>query len=120
MSEPVRLSGSLFSTPDEVARQAADNDVHVVGVSSLAAGHLTLVPALREALAVAGRPDIMIVVGGVVPPGDFRRAVRRRGRGDLPARHGDFRRRDRPAAQAGQAAGLRLDLMSCARNSVKI
>ncbi|MGV0634698.1 methylmalonyl-CoA mutase [Mycolicibacillus trivialis] len=63
--------GALFSTPDEVARQAADNDVHVVGVSSLAAGHLTLVPALREALAEVGRPDIMIVVGGVIPPGDF-------------------------------------------------
>ena len=63
--------GSLFSTPDEVARQAADNDVHVVGVSSLAAGHLTLVPALRDALAATGRPDIMIVVGGVIPPGDF-------------------------------------------------
>ncbi|MDT7762181.1 MAG: methylmalonyl-CoA mutase [Mycobacterium sp.] len=63
--------GSLFSTPDEVARQAADNDVHVVGVSSLAAGHLTLVPALRDALAEVGRPDIMIVVGGVIPPGDF-------------------------------------------------
>ena len=63
--------GSLFSTPDEVARQAADNDVHVVGVSSLAASHLTLVPALRDALAEVGRPDIMIVVGGVIPPGDF-------------------------------------------------
>ena len=63
--------GSLFCTPDEVARQAADNDVHVVGVSSLAAGHLTLVPALRDALAEVGRPDIMIVVGGVIPPGDF-------------------------------------------------
>jgi len=63
--------GSLFATPEEVARQAADNDVHVVGVSSLAAGHLTLVPALRDALAAVGRPDIMIVVGGVVPPGDF-------------------------------------------------
>jgi methylmalonyl-CoA mutase len=63
--------GSLFSTPEEVARQAADNDVHVVGVSSLAAGHLTLVPALRDALAHVGRPDIMIVVGGVIPPGDF-------------------------------------------------
>jgi methylmalonyl-CoA mutase len=63
--------GSLFSTPDEVARQAADNDVHVVGVSSLAAGHLTLVPALRDALAEVVRPDIMIVVGGVIPPGDF-------------------------------------------------
>jgi methylmalonyl-CoA mutase len=63
--------GSLFSTPEEVARQAADNDVHVVGVSSLAAGHLTLVPALRDALAEVGRPDIMIVVGGDIPPGDF-------------------------------------------------
>src|SRR5690349_7286197 len=63
--------GSLFSTPDEVARQAADNDVHVVGVSSLAAGHLTLVPALRDALAELGRPDIIVVVGGVIPPGDF-------------------------------------------------
>jgi methylmalonyl-CoA mutase len=63
--------GALFSTPDEVARQAADNDVHVVGVSSLAAGHLTLVPALRDALADVGRSDIMIVVGGVIPPGDF-------------------------------------------------
>ena len=63
--------GPLFSTPEEVAQQAADNDVHVVGVSSLAAGHLTLVPALRDALAAVGRPDIMIVVGGVIPPGDF-------------------------------------------------
>lgn len=63
--------GPLFQTPEEVARQAADNDVHVVGVSSLAAGHLTLVPALREALADVGRPDIMVIVGGVIPPGDF-------------------------------------------------
>ncbi|MFZ2512292.1 MAG: methylmalonyl-CoA mutase [Gordonia sp. (in: high G+C Gram-positive bacteria)] len=63
--------GPLFATPEEVAGQAADNDVHVVGVSSLAAGHLTLVPALRQALADVGREDIMIVVGGVIPPGDF-------------------------------------------------
>ncbi|MEV0946661.1 methylmalonyl-CoA mutase [Rhodococcus sp. NPDC049939] len=63
--------GPLFQTPEEVAAQAADNDVHVVGVSSLAAGHLTLVPALKEALEAVGRPDIMIVVGGVIPPGDF-------------------------------------------------
>ena len=60
--------GPLFSTPEEVAAQAADNDVHVVGVSSLAAGHLTLVPALRDALAEVGRPDIMIVVGGSSHP----------------------------------------------------
>ncbi|GAA0637057.1 methylmalonyl-CoA mutase [Sporichthya brevicatena] len=63
--------GPLFQTPEEVARQAIEADVHIVGVSSLAAGHLTLVPALREALAEAGRDDIMIVVGGVIPPGDF-------------------------------------------------
>ena len=63
--------GALFQTPEEVANQAVDADVHVVGVSSLAAGHLTLVPALRDALAAAGRPDIMIVVGGVIPAGDF-------------------------------------------------
>ncbi|MEE2033005.1 methylmalonyl-CoA mutase [Rhodococcus chondri] len=63
--------GPLFQTPEEVAQQAADNDVHVIGVSSLAAGHLTLVPALKAALAEVGRDDIMIVVGGVIPPGDF-------------------------------------------------
>lgn len=63
--------GPLFSTPEEVARQAVENDVHVVGVSSLAAGHLTLVPALRAALEAEGRSDIMIAVGGVVPPQDF-------------------------------------------------
>ncbi|TWP48278.1 methylmalonyl-CoA mutase [Lentzea tibetensis] len=63
--------GPLFQTPDEVARQAVEADVHIVGVSSLAAGHLTLVPALREELAKLGREDIMIVVGGVIPPQDF-------------------------------------------------
>jgi len=62
--------GPLFQTPEESARQAIENDVHVVGLSSLAAGHLTLVPELREALAKLGRPDIRIVVGGVIPPGD--------------------------------------------------
>ncbi|MCX4513974.1 methylmalonyl-CoA mutase [Streptomyces sp. NBC_01619] len=62
--------GPLFQTPAEVARQAVEADVHVVGVSSLAAGHLTLVPALREQLAEEGRDDIMIVVGGVIPPQD--------------------------------------------------
>jgi methylmalonyl-CoA mutase len=63
--------GPLFQTPDEVARQAIEADVHIVGVSSLAAGHLTLVPALKTALADQGRPDIMVVVGGVIPPQDF-------------------------------------------------
>jgi methylmalonyl-CoA mutase len=62
--------GPLFSTPAEVARQAVEADVHVVGVSSLAAGHLSLVPALREELAELGREDIMVVVGGVIPPQD--------------------------------------------------
>ncbi|MBO3142088.1 methylmalonyl-CoA mutase [Dermatophilus congolensis] len=63
--------GPLFQTPDEVARQAVEADVHVVGVSSLAAGHLTLVPALREELDKLDRPDMMIVVGGVIPEQDF-------------------------------------------------
>ncbi|MEV0595465.1 methylmalonyl-CoA mutase [Nonomuraea cavernae] len=63
--------GPLFQTPEEVARQAVEADVHIVGVSSLAAGHLTLVPALRQALAELGADDVMIVVGGVIPPGDF-------------------------------------------------
>ncbi|MFH9983478.1 methylmalonyl-CoA mutase [Streptomyces sp. NPDC017179] len=62
--------GPLFQTPAEVARQAVEADVHIVGVSSLAAGHLTLVPALREQLAEEGREDIVIVVGGVIPPQD--------------------------------------------------
>ncbi|MFG1702069.1 methylmalonyl-CoA mutase [Nonomuraea sp. M3C6] len=62
--------GPLFQTPEEVARQAVEADVHIVGVSSLAAGHLTLVPALRKALAGLDAGDIMIVVGGVIPPGD--------------------------------------------------
>ncbi|MCH8614174.1 methylmalonyl-CoA mutase [Arsenicicoccus dermatophilus] len=63
--------GPLFQTPAEVARQAVDADVHVVGVSSLAAGHLTLVPALRAELDAMGRQDLMIVVGGVIPAQDF-------------------------------------------------
>jgi methylmalonyl-CoA mutase len=63
--------GPLFQTPAEVARQAVEADVHVVGVNSLAAGHLTLVPELRDELARQGRPDIMIVVGGVIPAQDF-------------------------------------------------
>ena len=69
--------GPLFQTPGEVARQAVEADVHVVGVSSLAAGHLTLVPELRDALAALDRPDIMVVVGGVIPPDDVPTAARR-------------------------------------------
>ncbi|MBS0536937.1 MAG: methylmalonyl-CoA mutase [Proteobacteria bacterium] len=63
--------GPLFATPEEAARQAVENDVHILGVSSLAAAHLTLVPELKKALAAQGREDIMIVVGGVVPPQDY-------------------------------------------------
>jgi methylmalonyl-CoA mutase len=63
--------GPLFQTPAEVARQAVEADVHIVGVNSLAAGHLTLVPELRDALAEQDRGDIMIVVGGVIPPQDY-------------------------------------------------
>lgn len=62
--------GPLFSTPEEVAQQAVDADVHIVGVSSLAAGHLTLLPALKKALEEQGRGDIMVVIGGVIPPDD--------------------------------------------------
>ena len=63
--------GPLFQTPAEAARQAVENDVHIIGASSLAAGHLTLVPELREELKALGRDDIMIVVGGVIPPQDY-------------------------------------------------
>ncbi|MBI4082687.1 MAG: methylmalonyl-CoA mutase [Candidatus Lambdaproteobacteria bacterium] len=63
--------GPLFQTPQEVARQAVEHDVHLVGVSSLAAGHLTLVPQLCDALRGLGRGDILVVVGGVVPPQDY-------------------------------------------------
>ena len=63
--------GPLFQTPEEAARDAANANAHVVGVSSLAAGHLTLVPELRDALKAIGREDIMMIVGGVIPPQDF-------------------------------------------------
>src|SRR6202041_2052108 len=63
--------GPLFATPDEAARQAVENDVHILGISSLAGAHLTLVPELKRELARNGRPDIMLVVGGVVAPQDY-------------------------------------------------
>jgi methylmalonyl-CoA mutase len=74
--------GPLFQTPEETARSAVENDVHVIGASSLAAGHLTLVPALRAALAALGRPDILVVVGGVIPPDDYP-ALREAGAADI-------------------------------------
>mgnify|MGYP000129676951 CR=1 FL=1 len=63
--------GPLFQTPEEAAKQAVENDAHIVAASSLAAGHLTLVPELKEELKKLGREDILIVVGGVIPPQDF-------------------------------------------------
>ncbi len=63
--------GPLFATPAEAARQAVENDVHIVGISSLAAGHLTLIPQLKAELEAQGRGDIMIVAGGVIPPQDY-------------------------------------------------
>ena len=63
--------GPLFQTPEEAARQAVENDVHVIGVSSQAAGHKTLVPALLAALKAQGASDILVVCGGVIPPRDY-------------------------------------------------
>jgi len=63
--------GPLFQTPEEVARDAVDNDVHIVGVSSQAAGHLTLVPALIAELHQAGAEEVIVVCGGVIPPQDY-------------------------------------------------
>jgi len=74
--------GTMFQTPDEVAKLADEKDVHVVGVSSLAAGHLTLIPELKQALERLGRDDILIVVGGVIPPDDFD-AVRNAGAAEI-------------------------------------
>ena len=63
--------GPLFQTPDEAAAEAVDNDVHVIGISSLAGGHLTLVPQLKRALVERGRDDILVIAGGVIPPQDY-------------------------------------------------
>jgi methylmalonyl-CoA mutase len=63
--------GPLFQTPEETAREAVENDVHVVGMSSLAAGHKTLLPELMQELKKLGREDIMVVVGGVIPAQDY-------------------------------------------------
>lgn len=63
--------GPLFQTPEEVAKQALENDVHLIGISSLAAGHKTLVPQLIEELKKIGREDILVVIGGVIPPSDY-------------------------------------------------
>ncbi len=74
--------GPLFQTPEEVARMAVENDVHVLGVSTLAGGHMTLVPEVIRELKRLGRPDILVVVGGVIPPQDFQ-ALREAGAGGV-------------------------------------
>ena len=68
-------AGALFQTPAEAAKEAVTRGVHAVGASSLAAGHLTLVPELKAELEKLGRPDIMIVVGGVIPPSDVQTLI---------------------------------------------
>jgi methylmalonyl-CoA mutase len=72
----------MFQTPAEIAKLAVDNDVHIVGASSLAAGHLTLIPELKDTLRKLGREDILIVAGGVIPPQDYD-AVRKAGAIDI-------------------------------------
>ena len=79
--------GPLFQTPEEAARDAVENDVHVVGVSSQAAGHKTLVPELIAQLQKQGADDVLVVVGGVIPAQDYARVARGRRRRDLRARH---------------------------------
>ena len=64
--------GPLFATPEEVAAQAANRKVHIVGISSLAAGHLALAPALKTALRAVGLGEVMVVIGGVIPEQDFK------------------------------------------------
>ncbi len=92
--------GPLFQTPDETAAAAIENDVHIVGASSLAAGHLTLIPALRAALDKLGRPDILIVAGGVIPPDDYE-ALRAAGAVDIFG----------PGTVIADAAGALIDLL---------
>jgi methylmalonyl-CoA mutase len=100
--------GPLFQTPEETARQAVENDVHVVGASSLAAGHLTLVPALRAALDALDREDILVVVGGVIPPPDYP-ALRAAG---AEAIYG-------PGTVIAEAAGSLLDALDAALGLVE-
>ena len=97
--------GPLFQTPEEAARLAIEKDVHIVGVSTLAAGHLTLVPALKRALEDGGRPDIMVVVGGVVPPQDYE-ALREAGAAASPSP-------TRPGRKANLPLFLRRHRVAC-------
>ncbi len=93
--------GPLFATPEEAARQAVENDVHIVGVSSLAAAHLALVPELKAALRKEGREDIMVAVGGVIPPEDYAALERAGAEAIFP-----------PATVIAEAAELLLDKLN--------
>ncbi|MFM9054342.1 MAG: cobalamin-dependent protein, partial [Solirubrobacterales bacterium] len=93
--------GPLFQTPEEVARQAIEADVHAVGVSTLAAGHMSLVPELRASLDALDRPDIAIVAGGVIPPVDFE-----------PLKEAGADLIFPPGTVVGEAAGELLDLLA--------
>jgi len=99
-----RRHRTVFATAEEAARQAVENDVHILGLSSLAAAHLTAVPELKAALKKQGRDDIMIIIGGVVPPQDYDAPPQSRRRGDFPAGHRDCRCRRRTDPQAQCAA----------------
>ena len=79
--------GPLFQTPDEAAQDAIDNDVHVIGISSQAAGHKTLAPKLVQALADRGAGDILVICGGVIPQQDYEFLYKNRHQGDLWAGH---------------------------------
>ncbi len=93
--------GPLFQTAEECARQAIENDVHAVGVSTLAAGHMTLVPAIIESLKAQGGGDIVVFVGGVIPAQDYAFLYERRRQGHLRARHADpGERQGRPRADS--------------------
>jgi methylmalonyl-CoA mutase len=95
--------GPLFQTPEECARQAIENDVHAVGVSTLAAGHKTLVPAIIQALKDQGADDIIVFVGGVIPAQDYD-FVRSRRQGHLRPRHADSGQRQGRAGADPQGA----------------
>ncbi len=97
--------GDLFATPDEVAKKAVEADVHVVGVSTMTAGHLTLTPELRDALKKVGREDIMMVFGGVIPPDDFQALLDFGAAAIFPARHQYPQSGRASAARAEHKAG---------------
>jgi methylmalonyl-CoA mutase len=101
--------GPLFQTPEEAAQDAIDNDVHVVGISSQAAGHKTLAPKLIEALRAQGAGDIIVICGGVIPHQDYEFLKKAGVEGDLRAGHGDSRGGEERARPAVAVTGGALD-----------